>query len=153
MPQTLQEAAISALRQNLHDYDERHGYKGPLALLWQKDPPENQAPNEVFVPELAWSEEKIIEHLKRHPNFGELVPAVVTAVEEQSISVIDKSGAYRRIEWDGLAWARPFITDSKQGEAPNLATDILKRGTRSTFANANRTNVGSYHSFQKPVVH
>lgn len=128
VPYELQKAAISAVRQNLHDYDERHGYKGPLKLLWRKEAPEDHDPTEVFVPEMAWSENKIVEHLARFQKFGELVPAVVTSVGEQSISIIDKSGAYRLIEWDGLAWARPYVTDSRQGPVPKVASDILKEG-------------------------
>lgn len=128
VPSELQTAAIDALRQNLHDYDERHGYKGVLGQLWQTEPPKDLDPSEVFVPEMSWSESKIAAHLKNYQRFGELVPAVVTHVDEQSISVIDKSGAYRNIEWDGLAWARPYISDTRQGPPPEVASDIVKEG-------------------------
>lgn len=128
VPYELQKAAIAALRQNLHDYDERHGYKGTLGQLWRTEEPEDQDPNEVFVPEMPWSESKIVTHLKKYQRFGELVPAVVTRVAEQSIGVIDKFGAYRSIEWDGLAWARPYISDTRQGKPPETASDIVKQG-------------------------
>lgn len=130
VPYELQKAAISAVRQNLHDYDERHGYKGSLGQLWHKTPPKNANPQEVFVPDIAWPESKITKHLQRYQYFGDLTPAVVTHVAEQSISVIDKSGSYRLIEWDGLAWARPYVTDTRQGKVPETAADILQEGAQ-----------------------
>lgn len=129
-PYKLQKAAIAAVRQNLHDYDERHGYKGPISQLWRKEPPENADATNVFVPEMAWTERKIVDHLKKFRRYGELVPAVVTQVSEQSISIIDKSGAWRVIEWDGLAWARSYITDTRQAKPPKLASDILQEGAQ-----------------------
>lgn len=128
-PYKKQKAAIAALRQNLHDYDERHGYRGPIATLWRKEPaPGEDTAENVFVPEMAWSESKILEHLNKIPDYGPLIPAVVTNVYEQSVSTVDKTGAYHMIEWDGLAWARPYISDTRQGKAPETASDILAEG-------------------------
>ena len=121
-----QKAAIAALRQNLHDYDERHGYRGAIAQLWRKFPEETD--DGSFIPDMAWTEQKIANHLKGFSNYGPLRPAVVTNVFEQAITVIDKMGAYHRIEWDGLAWARPYITDTRQGPPPDTADDILQEG-------------------------
>lgn len=123
-----QKAAVQALRQNLHDYDERHGYRGPITQLWRKTPARGNEQNEHFVPDMAWTEQQITEHLRTFSYYGPLIPAVVTNVFEQAITVVDKSGAFRRIEWDGLAWARPFITDTRQGEPPEVASDIVQEG-------------------------
>ena len=62
--------------------------------------------------------------------FSDLEPAVVTEVNDQSISVISKSGGadVQQIDWDGLKWARPFISDTKQGRAPKIASDIVAVG-------------------------
>lgn len=124
----MQSAAIDALRQNLHDYDERHGYRGAITQLWRKTPAANDPDKASFVPDMGWSEQQIAMHLAGFSAFGPLVPAVVTDIFEQAIAVIDKSGAYRRIEWDGLAWARPYITDSRQGTPPETAADIVQEG-------------------------
>lgn len=123
-----QKAAVQALRQNLHDYDERHGYRGPITQLWRKSPGKGNEQDEHFVPDMAWTEQQITDHLKSFSNYGPLKPAVVTNVFEQAITVVDKSGAFRRIEWDGLAWARPFITDTRQGVPPEVASDIVQEG-------------------------
>ncbi len=124
----MQKAAIEALRQNLHDYDERHGYRGAITQLWRKSPAQNDPNKDNFVPDMAWTEQQIASHLRSFSTYGPLIPAVVTDVFEQAIAVIDKTGAYRRIEWDGLAWARPYITDTRQGNPPDIASDILQEG-------------------------
>ena len=112
-----QQAANKALINNLHAYDKRHGYRGAQQTLWE-------------APQQNWSTEKILEELKKQPSFADLHPAVVIEVGEQSIKVISKHTAdkIQVIEWDGLKWARPFKSDSVQGNAPEKATDIVAVG-------------------------
>lgn len=112
-----QEAANKALTSNLHEYDKRHGYRGSKKSLWQA-PADN------------WEVEKIRKYLKKRPSFADLYPAVVIKVEEQSIQVISKNNesTIETINWDGLKWARPFINDSKQGEPPEQASDVVAVG-------------------------
>ena len=112
-----QQAANQAVLTNLHNYDKRHGYRGAIDVLWE-GPADN------------WSIEKITKKLKKEPNFADLQPAVVIAVNNQSIKVITKKGndVEQKIEWDGLNWARPYISDTKQGKAPNVASDIVAVG-------------------------
>ena len=114
---TAQEAANQAVIDNLHSYDKRHGYRGPVKVLWtKKDEP--------------FSAEQIAQVLSKEANFGDLTSAVVVAVHEQSVDVITKSskGKVQTIEWDGLKWARRFKTNSVQGPAPTTAQEILKAG-------------------------
>jgi len=112
-----QEAANQAVTTNLHNYDKRHGYRGAIKVLWE-------APSE------DWSKEEIIKTLKKEPNFADLQPAVVVEVNEKSIQVISKKakGATQTINWDGLKWARAYISDSKQGKAPKVASDVAAVG-------------------------
>ncbi len=112
-----QQAANKALINNLHEYDQRHGYRGAEKTLWTES-------------DESWSSAKILTHLKKQPSFADLTPAVVIAVDEQSIEVISKHSGdkVQRIEWDGLKWARPFKSDSVQGPAPQKAADILTLG-------------------------
>ncbi len=114
---TNQEAANQALLNNLHNYDKRHGYRGASKTLWQ-------APAE------KWTTEQITTNLSQTPNFGDLYPAVVTSVAEKEIKVISKNsnGAVQSIFWDGLKWARPFISDSRQGREPQKASEIVAVG-------------------------
>jgi len=112
-----QESANQAVITNLHNYDMRHGYRGATAILWE-------------VGDDNWSTEVIVQKLKKQPNFSDLEPAVVIEVEEQSIKVLSKSGGEntQQINWDGLKWARPYISDTKQGKAPKVASDIVAVG-------------------------
>lgn len=128
VPSHLQQAAQFAVQQNLHDYDERHGYRGPLSVLWNAV--ENEETPEQWtngVPE-EWDKAGLISALEPIPEYGELVPAVVTFVYEKTFSVIDTNGINRTIQWQGMDWARPYISDNKQGDIPQAATDIVMPG-------------------------
>ncbi len=123
VPSNLQRLAQQATIRNLHDYDERHGYRGPQQQLWQhvtQDQEQGQNP--------AWTEAQMLEFLATQPSFKPLQPAIVTATEEQQIRVFNQQGQYLDISWDGLAWARPFVSDTSQGEEPKTAADIVKPG-------------------------
>ncbi|WP_334015569.1 penicillin-binding protein 1A [Alteromonas sp. S167] len=132
----LQIAAQNAVIRNLHDYDERHGYKGPLGYLWDKPKAQDSA-----VPELTlsfdisarttrgtWDETSMLMALAEIPHIKPLMPAVVLTVNEQSIEVLGVDGQKREITWDGLDWARPYITDFRQGSDPTTAADVTQAG-------------------------
>lgn len=137
VPSTLQEAAQKAIQRNLHDYDERHGYRGPVRQLWQTDMVKAQEVAErlseqekVIYNSLnkAWSEEQMLELLADFPTFSPMNAAIVVKVNERDIVIFDRQGKYNIIDWDGLDWARTFITDSRQGPSPTVASDILSEG-------------------------
>lgn len=123
-------AARQAVRRNLHDYDERHGYRGPIKQLWKPKSVISDNPDLVTTSfdDPAWTEQAMSELLKQTSAYAPLVPAIVTTVNEKSIQIFDKQGEYRTIDWDGLAWARPFIDDNTQGEPPEVAGDIVTEG-------------------------
>ncbi|WP_440903133.1 penicillin-binding protein 1A [Catenovulum sp. SX2] len=121
-------AAQQALRENLHNYDERHGYRKPASPLWQQD-------------EAAWTEEKIAQHLEKQSEFGLLTAAVVTAVDDElkRFQFIDKNKHYAWVEWSGMSWARAFIDDDHQGEAPQLPSEIVTVGELIYLRKQNET--------------
>ncbi len=112
-----QQAANKAVIENLHNYDMRHGYRGATKVLWKED-------------ETPWTAEKIEEALTLEVSDVDLKPAVVVAVNEKSIDVIIKGDKKKvsTIEWDGLSWARSFKSDSRQGNPPKKAKDIVSVG-------------------------
>ena len=110
-----QRAAQRAVQQNLHGYDERHGYRGAEAVLWQADEP-------------AWTNAEIVDYLAEQKDIGLTVPAVVTQVNEQSAQVVTASGETHELPWAGLAWARAYMHADRQGAAPKVASDILTAG-------------------------
>lgn len=111
----LQRAAQQAAINNLLAYDQRHGFRGAVATLWQPE-------------QMAWNQDKIISHLKKQPSYGDLLPAVVIAVNDKTADVITKDGEQQTINWDGMKWARRFMTDKRQGPVPKAAADILAPG-------------------------
>ncbi|MCF2947636.1 penicillin-binding protein 1A [Paraglaciecola aquimarina] len=115
----MQQAAQDAVRRNLHDYDERHGYHGPEKLVWGADGDHDALP---------LSEQEMLNILENHQTFKPLEPAIVVKVNEKDIVIFNQQGKYSVIDWDGLDWARPFINDAKQGAAPKVAADILQAG-------------------------
>ncbi len=109
----LQRLAQQSLRQNLYDYDERHGYRGPKAQLWQEE---------------AWPQEQIIEYLAKQRREQDLTPAVVTQIEEKSATVLLRGGESIELDWDGIKWARAYVSDTRQGAAPKTVADVLTSG-------------------------
>ncbi|MDD2840969.1 MAG: PBP1A family penicillin-binding protein [Tolumonas sp.] len=111
---TQQQAAQSAVFKGLLDYDIRHGYRGVEKHLWSKGE--------------TWSSEQITNYLNDLPSYEPFEPAIVTAVNNKEVTVVVKGGLDATIPWDGLKWARPFISDERQGAAPRKAADILQVG-------------------------
>jgi penicillin-binding protein 1A len=114
----IQQAAQDALVNNLHAYDMRHGYRGATAHLWDSET------------DTPLTRDAILNKLKDVKEFGPLLAGVVTQVAEQSISVLLKSGEQVNVEWDGLKWARKYITRYRQSFAPETAGDILTAGAQ-----------------------
>ncbi len=167
-PSDIQQAAQDAVVRNLHDYDERHGYRGPIDYLWNR--PENneaedtpdavsdeQQQDTVDVKENEprlqktrddWTEKQMLSALGDIERIAPLVPAVVLTVNEQSVDVLDTDANTRTLSWENLDWARPYITDSRQGEEPETAADILREGAVIYI----RKQEGQWRLAQMPAV-
>lgn len=139
-----QKAAQLAVKNNIHSYDERHGYRGPVRYLWreveeQKEKTAEQlfkesqqgqveeSHNDDFIGS-TWSLEQITEYLSALHDYGDLIPAIVTNVTEDTVYVHLKSGEIDVINWDNLKWARKYESDTEQGKAPKKAFDIVQPG-------------------------
>jgi len=112
-----QEAANTAVVENLYNYDTRHGYRGATKVLWEES-------------DTPWTTEQIVKTLSKEANIADLQAAAVVAVNKKSIDVLIKGQQEKKftIDWDGLSWARPFKTDSRQGYPPKEAKDIVNVG-------------------------
>ncbi|HHR6031183.1 TPA: peptidoglycan glycosyltransferase/peptidoglycan DD-transpeptidase MrcA [Providencia alcalifaciens] len=108
-------AATEAVRNNLIDYDIRHGYRGPAEVLWSGS-------------QAAWDKEQIIEKLKKLPNYGSLIPAVVTAATNSDANVMLADGSEIQITLAGVRWARKFISDTQQGGTPSAVNKVVQPG-------------------------
>lgn len=123
-----QTRAVSALQQNLHAYDERHGFRGPIKVVWPADKIDNADGSISFQERDRLSDDAIIAYLDEQDGIEKLQPAVVTAVAAKSATVMLSGGRTVELGWDGLKWARTFITQSRQGNAPKQAGQILAPG-------------------------
>lgn len=123
-----QAAARQALQQNIYDYDDRHGYRGPVAQVWQARLIDSDSEQPQFSESGRLDTEALRQYLDQQQGLEDLIPAVVTSVAKQSVEVMLKGGQQITIEWDGLKWARSFITDERQGAAPKTAAAILSPG-------------------------
>lgn len=115
---TMQIAAQQALRRNLYDYDMRHGYRGAEGYLWD---PQVQPPLD---------KDTIVAALNKEKHLADLTAAVVLAVQEQSVTILTSRGEEQQILWDGLKWARKYISATRQGAAPKTAGEILTAGAK-----------------------
>ena len=108
----LQTAANSAVRRALQEYDLRHGYRGPEQTL---DLTSN-------------SQETLIRLLKDTPTYGDLIPGIVLDLDEKSASVLLADNQTITLDWNGISWAAPYISENHKGNAPKTSQDVLKPG-------------------------
>ena len=138
---TLQKTAVQALRNGLHEYDERHGWRGPETRL---ELPEgrytlfSQAPAEaeqvmpaiddetLAAHEANW--EPVISALKARADIGNLIAGVVTELAPQQITVLTARGEEILLDWEQLSWAKPYRDVDYVGDDPEAAADIVSRG-------------------------
>lgn len=111
----VQQAAQQAVRNNVLDYDMRHGYRGPANVLWK-------------VGETAWDSKKITDTLKALPTYGPLLPAVITSANPQEATALLADGTSVSLRMDGIRWARPYRSDTQQGPTPRKVTDTVQTG-------------------------
>ncbi|WP_421253218.1 penicillin-binding protein 1A [Aeromonas jandaei] len=112
-----QRAARQALLDGVFAYDMRHGYRGPSEQLWKAGEP-------------SWDYEQIVAHLAKQPTYDPLMAAIVTKLDDRNATLVLKNGKEATLGWNGIKWARAFITDDRQGYAPKSARDVLKVGAR-----------------------
>ncbi|MDH3693189.1 MAG: transglycosylase domain-containing protein [Gammaproteobacteria bacterium] len=107
-----QAAADKALRRGLMDYDQRHGYRGPIRT--------NQIASSTPVNQLE-------EILSEVPQSQELQPAIVVEIGKRSFKAYIK-GDVVEVDWDGMKWARKYVSSRKIGAEPGRAGDIVNVG-------------------------
>jgi penicillin-binding protein 1A len=150
----LQQAAHSAITKNLLRYDQRHGYRGALDSLRPNNEQTDIASSQVnenaqLTPDfLPLTDEQIATALNNTNYYEMLVPAVVTQVNEKSVNITLQNNEKVTIPWAGMAWARPYINDQKQGKPPKVAADIFHYGD---VIFVNKTSTDEYRLSQLPA--
>jgi penicillin-binding protein 1A len=105
-----QDAAYQAVRQGVIDYDRRHGYRGPEAVL--------------ELPAAASNRDEILEDaLVEVADSDDLLAAVVLAADPKLVKAYRKGGEIIEISGDGLKFAQKFLgnkADQKHIRAGSL---------------------------------
>src|SRR5690625_2093436 len=110
----MQEAANDAVYRGLLSYDERHGYRGPLAKLDE----ETMADREAWRAAVA-----------EYRSVGGLMPALVMSVDEDGADIyLPSVDQVQRLPWTGMAWARPMLSRDAQGAYPETAAEVVAVG-------------------------
>jgi penicillin-binding protein 1A len=137
----LQKAANRGMHNTLLAYDERHGYRGPLA--------------HVDVPASATTEHgssvaaELRALLDDHPNVVDYETAVVLVVEPQSARVFFADRGEQTIGFDAMSWAAPFVNDDAVGTKPTSVPEVLKVGDVVRFR---QDSAGHWRLAQIPEV-
>ncbi|HEX6834647.1 MAG TPA: penicillin-binding protein 1A, partial [Rudaea sp.] len=108
-----QDAANQALREDLINYDQRHGYRGAEGHV---NVAEGASPADL---------DKLLDPYR--PVVG-LVPGVVTETGEKSATVYLVDGQSVPLDLPAVSWARPYQDDAHRGPAPKRVDTVLKVG-------------------------
>ncbi|MDM7861619.1 PBP1A family penicillin-binding protein [Alteromonas sp. ASW11-36] len=151
-PYATQLAAQEAVVRNIHDYDERHGYRGPERYLWELHEQEPEEAEQAGLEQALETEEFVdtpaseridinalplpLEDIKAQllaiNPIDPLLPALVIDVHADSMTVLTSFDQQNlttiELDWDNISWARPYISDSQQGPDPETAGDIVASG-------------------------
>lgn len=114
VPSSLQNAAVDALHAGLFDYDRRHGYRGAEARVVLAQQEQDTA---------TWH--KI---LSKYPESAGLQPALVLTVQDHQVVVFHATAGVVTLPWEGLRWARKYLSEDSIGAAPNKAAELVQRG-------------------------
>lgn len=108
IPSELQVQAQQAVLNGLIDYDRRHGYRNP---------------EQSALPQEQWSAV-----LSKTPTITQFLPAIVTQVTRDGITVLLKDGTQETVSWQTMRWARPYINSRSMGRAPSKPADVVQVG-------------------------
>lgn len=109
----LQNVADKVVEKNLIAYDRRHGYRGAVAHISEKD---------------SQSAALRKKSLALYPEMSDLLPAVIIEVKNKQATAALLHGETFIIPWEGLSWARPALRKGWMGKAPSKAQDVVAVG-------------------------
>lgn len=109
----LQRAAVTALRSALLEYDQRHGYRGPLGRVKLSE---------------KSTEKEWTEALEEFAPRAGLEPAVIVKVGEKDALAFSRPHGRVALKWEGISWAREPRPDGSVGPALERAGDALAVG-------------------------
>lgn len=142
-----QTAANRAMRDTLVAYDERHGYRGPLARV-ELPGGENAAP--AAGEAVAYDPEALRALLEdAPPSLLDYETAIVLAAGELDGQLFFAAHGLQIVGLDAVEWAARFIADDIVGEKPQTVAEVLRPGDVVRFR---RTAEGGWRLAQIPEV-
>ena len=129
-----QRDATAAVRKGLIDYDRRHGWRGPEGHL--------DLAADAIAPDY-------LRALAGYSDVSGLVPGLVVASSSSAATVFLASGQRVNLDLPAVAWARPYINDSRTGPAPTRVDAVLKRGD---IVRVSQNDKGNWQLAQIPAV-
>ncbi len=108
-----QNAANAALRNSLYDYERRHGYTGPIAQL------ELETLND---------REALSAALEEFAKPGDLLPAAVSLIQDNTATVVLASGAEYLVPFEEIEWARERIDIDTLGDEVRSIDQVFSVG-------------------------
>jgi len=137
----LQLAANQSLWNGLVDYDRRHGYRGVVRHVdLNEENPESSLLND---------RDALVDVLKYDTDYGLFKSALVLSIhdegdkkpedglrdvdnEEPSLGrhaeILLRNGEIATLPWEGIKWARPYITLNRLGNEPKRIDEVLQPG-------------------------
>jgi penicillin-binding protein 1A len=135
----LQRASNDAIHATLMAYDERHGYRGPLAT--------------VALPAIAADQplpaDEIRALLEDYPSQLDYETAVVIEADDMAARLFLPAYGEQQIGLDAVEWAAPFLNDDAVGVRPKAVAEVLHAGDVVRFR---RTAEGGWRLAQIPEV-
>ena len=135
----LQRAANEALRDTLIAYDERHGYRGPVARVSLAGGAGDIADGESYWADL----------LADYSDASGFELALVLGADEMEALVYVRGQGYQTIGLEAVAWAARFISDNAVGRRPDAVDNVLASGQ---IVRLRRTDDGTLRLSQLPDV-
>ena len=112
----LQHIADKSVTDGLISYDKRHGYRGPE----QQFPPQTGNENTIK----SWRSA-----LQKATSIAGLLPAIVTSVEEEKVTLLLVDGSTAELLWEnGIRQARPYLSENATGAGPKSVAQVLAIG-------------------------
>lgn len=123
-----QRANNKALRDGLMSYDRNHGYRGPIGHI-DFEALGLTSETDEDAEELVTSPETMLDTvLSDYPDELGTETAVVVAVNDAYADVYFRNAGFISVGFDAVSWARSFISDARQGPAPETVGDVLAVG-------------------------
>ena len=109
----LQRDAMEAVRSGLIEYDQRHGYRGPLAHV-------------DLAPGLTPADYQRI--VADREEIAGMAPALVVSVDAHGATVYIRGGEMAILGLDAMDWARKWQSADSRGPKPRTVSDVLAPG-------------------------